>query len=74
MRCKACDKMLQEWELTYTDRETGEYLDLCGGCLSHSNKALSDAEAMVDIETDIGYNRDEELFFEYVEEKTLDDI
>jgi hypothetical protein len=74
MRCKACDKMLQEWELAYTDRETGEHLDLCGDCLSHSNKALSDAEAMVDIETDIGYNRDEELFFEYVEEKTLDDI
>jgi hypothetical protein len=69
MRCKACDKMLQEWELAYTDRETGEHLDLCGDCLSHSNRALAAGTALVDIEIEKDYNIEEDLFFEYVNHK-----
>lgn len=69
MRCKACDKMLQEWELHYTSRDTGEHLDLCGQCLGYSNKALSDWDAIVDTEVDSSYNLEEDLFFEYVDDR-----
>jgi len=33
MRCKACDRILEESELTRKDVH-GDFLDLCGGCLS----------------------------------------
>ena len=33
MRCKACDKLLAEHELRRKDKETGDFTDLCGGCL-----------------------------------------
>jgi hypothetical protein len=32
MRCKACDKILEEKELTKKDNH-GNFLDLCNGCL-----------------------------------------
>jgi len=43
MRCKACDTILNDWELTRQDKSTGEYLDLCSECLSASNEALGAA-------------------------------
>jgi len=33
MRCKACDRILEESELTKKDSQ-GEFLDLCNICLS----------------------------------------
>jgi hypothetical protein len=35
MRCKACDKILEDSELTRKDVR-GEYIDLCSTCLSAS--------------------------------------
>jgi len=34
MRCRACDCELTDIESTRKDSTTGEFLDLCGGCLS----------------------------------------
>ena len=34
MHCKACDKMLNNYESTRKSKTTGEYLDLCSDCLS----------------------------------------
>lgn len=33
MHCKACDAMLKEHELSRTALHTGEFIDLCDGCL-----------------------------------------
>ena len=33
MRCRACDKMLNTYELKRKHKVTGEYLDLCSDCL-----------------------------------------
>lgn len=55
MRCKACDKMLTDYETTRKDRMTGMYLDLCGSCHGASQKAFSDFEATVDSYVDFGH-------------------
>ena len=54
MRCKACDKMLNDYETSRKDRLTGEFLDLCGTCHSVSSKATSDYDTTVDISVDFG--------------------
>mgnify|MGYP000843862738 CR=1 FL=1 len=40
MRCKACNIILENHELSRKDKVTGEFLDLCGICAQHSNEAL----------------------------------
>ena len=39
-RCKACDVILNEYELKRIDHQTGQHLDLCNECASHSNDAV----------------------------------
>jgi len=39
-RCKACDVILNEYELKRIDHQTGLHLDLCNVCASHSNDAV----------------------------------
>lgn len=41
-RCKACDVILNEFELKKIDRSTGLHLDLCNVCVSFSNEAITD--------------------------------
>ena len=41
MRCQACDAQLNDYFATRTD-ENGEYLDLCGACLSVSTLAATE--------------------------------
>jgi hypothetical protein len=36
MRCKACNKQLNDNESVYKDNETGEYLDMCNNCIRKS--------------------------------------
>lgn len=50
-RCKACDVILNEWELKRKDLETDEHTDLCYECLDESNRALYDADGVLDDET-----------------------
>lgn len=54
MKCKACDKMMTDFDVTRKDRVTGEYLDLCGACYSVSQKAMSDYDTTVDSFVDFG--------------------
>jgi len=41
MRCRACNKQLNDNESTYKNKETGEYLDLCNYCRRASNSYFS---------------------------------
>jgi hypothetical protein len=45
MRCRACDKVLNEWDSKRKDTFSGEYLDLCGHCLSQSRPYDIDQES-----------------------------
>ena len=45
-RCKACDVILNEYELKRIDHHTGMHLDLCNVCASHSDDAMSDSSEM----------------------------
>lgn len=42
MRCKACNKIMTEQEMTKKDNR-GEYLDLCSDCYSPALEATFDA-------------------------------
>jgi len=39
MRCKACNVILNDYELSRKDKDTEVFLDLCGRCLTISNEA-----------------------------------
>ena len=41
MRCKACNKLLSDAEARRKDKETKEFLDLCGECFYASEEALT---------------------------------
>ena len=45
-RCKACDVILNEYELKRIDNHTGMHLDLCNVCASYSDDAMSDSSEM----------------------------
>ena len=42
MHCKACDKVMNEWELRKIDPFTNDYSDLCSSCLSVSYRVFFD--------------------------------
>jgi hypothetical protein len=42
-RCKACDVIMNEFEMRRIDRATGDYSELCSDCLSASNEATQDS-------------------------------
>lgn len=42
MHCKACDKLMNEWELKKIDPFTNDYADLCSSCLSSSYRVFFD--------------------------------
>ena len=64
MRCKACNTILDEFELMQYDKLTKLPLDLCLSCLSVSEKTLTDNDAVVDITYDREYNDIELDFYE----------
>ena len=51
MKCKACDQILNQIELSRKDRETDLFIDLCGKCLTYSNEASYNYS--IDLETDV---------------------
>lgn len=55
MRCKACDTMMTDYELSRKD-SNGQYYDLCGHCLSHSIEAETVDVKGVDIDPYIRYD------------------
>jgi hypothetical protein len=52
-RCKACDVIMNEYELKRIDRVTGDYSELCSNCLSASTEALREDSPMQIILDDI---------------------
>ena len=40
MRCKACDKLLSDYESTRKGENSKEYLDLCNYCYSTISKEI----------------------------------
>jgi hypothetical protein len=42
-RCKACDVIMNDFEMRKIDRATGDYSELCSNCLSASNEATTDS-------------------------------
>ena len=48
-RCKACDVIMNEYELKRIDRVTGDYSELCSNCLSASTEALIEDSPMQSI-------------------------
>ena len=45
MRCRACNRILEETELTKKDTH-GNFIDFCGICLSASARAGLDSDTM----------------------------
>lgn len=45
-RCKACDVILNEYELKRIDNHTGMHLDLCNVCASYSDDAMAESSEM----------------------------
>lgn len=46
-RCKACDVIMNEFEMRRIDRATGDYSELCSDCLSASNEATMDSPMQI---------------------------
>jgi len=46
-RCKACDIILNEFEMTR--RERNKYIDLCLKCLSTSNETLLEGKTKIEL-------------------------
>lgn len=44
MRCKACNKALNEFECTRKSKETGEFVDLCNDCYTYVKDDLQVVE------------------------------
>ena len=56
MRCRACDVVLNEREVTKKDKGTGEYFDMCSDCYASYKEALG--ELVDDSGIDYIYNLD----------------
>ena len=67
MRCKACNAILDDYELLQYDKVTKLPLDMCLSCLYVSDKTLSDIEAVVDTTIERDYNDETEVFEQYDE-------
>lgn len=40
MRCKSCDKLMEDYELSKADKIAGVPVELCSDCMYDSNMAL----------------------------------
>ena len=49
MRCKACNVILNEYELSRKDKDTDLFIDLCGKCLTYSNEASYNIDLDIDV-------------------------
>ena len=71
MRCKACNAILDDYELLQYDKVTKLPLDMCLSCLHVSDKTLSDIEAVVDTTIERDYNDMAEEVFEQYDENLM---
>ena len=52
-RCKACNVILNNFEMTRRDQISGDYSELCSLCLSISNDAVLDGDNQIEYHFDI---------------------
>tara|TARA_R110000744_G_scaffold152443_3_gene266500 strand:- start:8481 stop:8663 length:183 start_codon:yes stop_codon:yes gene_type:complete len=52
MRCKACNVLLEDFELKRKDKLTGDFLDLCSVCYKVSNHTLIEYDTEIPNEQD----------------------
>lgn len=50
-RCKACDSILEEWEMKTIDVSTKQYTELCDECASFANDDDDSDLLFVDVDT-----------------------
>ena len=67
MRCKACNKVLNDFELTRKFSNSGEFVDLCSGC----GKFLVEDEITIEGNLDYAHLADIEELYD-VEDGTMD--
>lgn len=61
MRCKVCNNVLNDYELTRKDPKSGEFLDTCGECIRSIREALQDFEESP-YQHDVGFGEDENVY------------
>jgi len=61
MRCKICDSVLNDYELTRKDPKSGEFLDTCSECVRVVRDALADFEE-TPYKHDVGTEEDEVVY------------
>ena len=55
MRCRCCDTLLNNYEATRKDKETGAFIDECARCYSASKEATNELVDDSGINYDINY-------------------
>ncbi len=62
-RCRACDVILTDYEMTRKSSVTGEYVDLCNKCFSYIRHDVNSKERLdlKDISDDCEESCDEDL-------------
>lgn len=60
-RCRACDCILNEYELTRKSAVTGEYYDLCGTCFATIKDAVHYKER-IDLMHEEDVHDDEDMY------------
>ena len=55
MRCKACDKMLSDYESTRRSIDSDEFIDLCNACYSSIRNDIQVSERfdLLDVQSEV---------------------
>jgi len=64
MRCKACDVLLDDYEVKRKSTITGEYFDLCSRCLSYIFHDINDRDTDKELDPDIDLDVEMPYLFE----------
>lgn len=60
MRCKSCNTVLNDSELSRTEEDTADFIDLCGSCFSVSDRATHNYDIDAS-DFDVEFNNGEQL-------------
>jgi hypothetical protein len=60
MRCKSCNTILNDGELSRKEADTGDFIDLCGRCYSVSERAAHNYDIDAS-DFDVEFNNGEQI-------------